>query len=55
MGREDIADFLGLKSETGSRQLAKLKSSEILNLLKPGHLMIKNRNRLSALIPIVGT
>jgi CRP/FNR family transcriptional regulator, anaerobic regulatory protein len=55
MGREDIADFLGLKSETVSRQLAKLKSSGILDLLKPGHLMIKNRNRLSALIPVVGT
>ncbi|MBT5498780.1 MAG: helix-turn-helix domain-containing protein [Alphaproteobacteria bacterium] len=55
MGREDIADFLGLKSETVSRQLAQLKSSGILELLKPGHLMIKNRNRLSALIPVVET
>ena len=55
MGREDIADFRGLKSVTVSRQLAKLKSSEILNLLKLGHLMIKNCNRLSALIPVVGT
>lgn len=54
MGREDIAVFRGLKSETVSRQLAKLKSSEILNSLKSGHLMIKNRNRFSALIPVVG-
>ena len=55
MGREDITDFLVLKSETVSHQLALLKSSEILVLLKPGHPMVKNRNRLSALIPIVET
>ena len=54
MGREDIADYLGLKAETVSRQLGQLKSSGVLELMKPGHLLIKDRDRLSALIPDVG-
>ncbi len=54
MGREDIADYLGLKAETVSRQLGRLKHSGVLELMKPGHLLIKDRDRLSALIPSVG-
>lgn len=53
MGREDIADYLGLKAETVSRQLGRLKASGVLELIKPGHLLIKDRDRLLELVPSV--
>ncbi len=51
MGREDIADHLGLKAETVSRHLSRLQSDGVLSLLKPGKLVIHERQRLQALLP----
>lgn len=53
MSREDIADYLGLKSETISRQLGRLKNAGIITMPKPGHIMVKDRTRLSGLLPAV--
>lgn len=51
MGREDIADHLGLKAETVSRHLSRLQADGVLSLLKPGKLVIHERQRLQALLP----
>ena len=51
MGREDIADHLGMKAETVSRQLGRLKKNAIIDLLKPGQVVVKDRKRLVGLIP----
>ena len=53
MRRDEIADFLGLKAETVSRQLTSLRKQGILGLPKPGEIVIRDRDRLEALIPAV--
>jgi hypothetical protein len=54
-GHADIAKLLGLKSKMVSPQLGQLKSLDVLGVWRPGHLMIKDHNRLLALIPFVET
>lgn len=52
MGREDIADHLGLKPETVSRALSNLKMGGYLELPKPGHAVIRDWHGLSSLSPL---
>ena len=49
----EIADFLGLKAEAISRQLTSLLKLGILGLPKPGKIVIRDLDRLEALIPAV--
>ena len=53
MRRDEIADFLGLKAEAISRQLTSLLKLGILGLPKPGKIVIRDLDRLEALIPAV--
>jgi len=53
MRRDDIADYLGLKAETVSRQLTRLRKDGVLGLPKPGEVIVRDMNRLEALIPTV--
>ena len=53
MRRDEIADFLGLKAEAISRQLTSLLKLWILGLPKPGKIVIRDLDRLEALIPAV--
>ena len=48
---DEIADFLGLKTETISRDLASLRKLGILGLPNSGEIVIRDLNRLEALIP----
>ena len=50
---DEIADFLGLKTETISRQPTSLRKLGILGLPKPGEIIIRDLDRLEALIPAV--
>jgi len=52
MSREYIADYLGLNSETVSRQLSRLKKDGIIRLPKPGQVEIIAEDRLSELSPL---
>ena len=50
---DEIADFLGLKTETISRQLMSLRKLGILTVPKPGEIFIRDMDCLEALIPAV--
>ena len=50
---DKIADFLGLKAEAISRQLMSLRKLGILDVPKPGEIVIRDMDRLEALIPAV--
>lgn len=49
MGRSDIADYLGLTTETVSRTLTKLKSQGSVALQTPGQIRLCDRDRLEEL------
>lgn len=49
MGRNDVADYLGLTTETVSRALAKLKCQGVITLSTPAHIEFSNRDRLEEL------
>lgn len=51
MKRDDIADHLGLNTETVSRQFSKLKTGGLLDLPKPGQVLIKDIGALTRLSP----
>ena len=46
MGRNEIADYLGLTIETVSRSIGKLKSRNIIALVESGEVVILDFNRL---------
>ncbi|HUC60504.1 MAG TPA: helix-turn-helix domain-containing protein [Alphaproteobacteria bacterium] len=49
MGRSDIADYLGLTTETVSRTLTKLKQDHVIALPSPARVTVENRDRLAEL------
>lgn len=49
MGRNDIADYLGLTVETVCRTLTQLKRSEMIELPAHGHIVIRDRDALEEL------
>jgi CRP/FNR family nitrogen fixation transcriptional regulator len=49
MGRQDIADYLGLTIETVSRTLTQLESDETIELLAARSIALRNRSVLSRL------
>jgi len=49
MTRQDIADYLGLTIETVSREISKLKSSNIIRIISSKQIFINDVNKLSAL------
>jgi CRP/FNR family transcriptional regulator len=49
MGRSDIADHLGLTTETVSRTLTKLKQDGVIALPNPTRISIEDRDRLEEL------
>ncbi|HXP74227.1 MAG TPA: helix-turn-helix domain-containing protein [Stellaceae bacterium] len=49
MGRNDIADYLGLTVETVCRTLTQLKRSKLIELPTHGHIVILNRAELEEL------
>ena len=51
MKRDDIADHLGLNTETVSRQLSRMRTGGLLELPRPGELIIKDHEALSDLLP----
>jgi len=46
MARQDIAEYLGLKPETVSRQFSRLRAAGIIDTPAPKHVVIKDRRRL---------
>lgn len=52
MRRADIADYLGVSTETVSRLLSRFKSSGVLDLPKPTKAYVSCRGRLSSLAGI---
>jgi CRP/FNR family transcriptional regulator len=46
--RADIADYLGLTIETVSRQLTKLRSGNIIQIINSHHVIVPNMARLAA-------
>lgn len=54
MTRTDIADHLGLNTETVSRQFSKLKKLGIIKLPKPDQLVIPDMDMLRARMPVGG-
>lgn len=54
MGRADIADFLGLTTETVSRAFTELKRREIIRAGKPDDVEILDRARLMTLAEVRG-
>jgi len=51
MNREDIADHLGLKSETVSRQFSRMKLEGLVRLPKPGKVIIPDIQQLVERVP----
>jgi len=51
MNREDIADHLGLKSETVSRQFSRMKTTGLVRLPKPGKVIIPDTQELIDRVP----
>ena len=49
MARNDIADYLGLTTETVSRTLTQLKREGVIALSTPSHIVLRDRERLSQL------
>jgi len=49
MARNDIADYLGLTTETVSRTLTHLKREGVISLSTPSHIVLQDRERLSQL------
>jgi CRP/FNR family transcriptional regulator, anaerobic regulatory protein len=49
MARNDIADYLGLTTETVSRTLTQLKREGAISLSTPSHIVLRNRKRLEQL------
>ena len=49
MVRSDIADYLGLKVETVSRMFTRLKAADMVDLPKPGHVVLSDWRALSIL------
>ena len=49
MTRQDIADYLGLTIETVSREISKLKSSNIIKVLSSKQIFINDIDKLSSL------
>ena len=47
MTRQDIADYLGLTLETVSREITKLKTSNIIKVIGAKKLFISNKNELA--------
>ena len=47
MTRQDIADYLGLTLETVSREITKLKTSNIIKVISAKKLFISNKNELA--------
>jgi CRP/FNR family transcriptional regulator len=47
MTRQDIADYLGLTIETVSREISKLKSSNIIKIISSKQLLINDFEKLS--------
>ena len=52
MGRQDIADYLGLKAETVSRTFTKLKRAGVLAMPRPNQIVIEDRTRLLELAAV---
>ncbi len=52
MSREDIADYLGLNSETVSRILSKLKKSKLVKFLSPSEYVIPDLSELDRRLPV---
>ena len=46
--RADIADYLGLTIETVSRQLTRLRSANIIQIVNKHHIIVPNLTRLAA-------
>ena len=52
MSREDIADYLGLNSETVSRILSKLKKSRLVKFLSPSEYIVPDLAELDRRLPV---
>lgn len=52
MNREDIADHLGLNAETVSRVLSRLKAERLIDMPKPGTVILREPHRLAAVSPL---
>ena len=50
MCRQDIADYLGLCSETVSRQLTKLEDTSAIAMRTTRHIVLSNRDRLEQMV-----
>jgi CRP/FNR family transcriptional regulator len=46
MSRSDIADYLGLTVETISREITKLKSEKIINMINSRQVFLNNKDTL---------
>lgn len=52
MKREDIADHLGLNSETVSRIVTRLRKRGVLTLPRPGHAVLLNTQSMRDMMPL---